>query len=120
MIHITDFASLDELAHFVKVLGADTEEARLRRSLYFEFMQHPEAVYPRKSHFEFLVNKSGGFGDFEEYACHLLHEGTAARRIAVPEQCAGTWWELLRSLGKDLTKWGCNSTSECLDGVYDP
>jgi len=66
MIHVQDFESLSELAIFVNDLGKDTEEARLRRLLYFEYQGKEPVIFPR--HGERLLKVTDG-ADWDEFVC---------------------------------------------------
>lgn len=111
MIHIQDFAGLQELAEFLHDLGADTEEALVRRRRYFEYQGKPPTLYPR--HAEHLRNKTGGM-DWMQYVCEQTHHGNSTRRVEPQQPCGGSWWKYLESIGKNLSLWGCSSSDPCI------
>jgi len=110
MIHVQDFDSLAELADFVNKLGADTESARVRRHRYHEYQGKEPVMFPR--HGEHLLNLTGG-ASWEEFVCQRTHDGDPNRSIGEQLPCSGTWWNYLKTIGKNLTLWGCTITSPC-------
>ena len=111
MIHIQDFDGLAELSDFVLELGADSEEARLRRNKYREYQMQPPSMFPR--HGERFTNRSDN-GDWGKYICERVHEGNVERLVEPQLPCLGTWWQFLESLGKNLSKWGCTDDWPCV------
>lgn len=110
MIHVQDFDGLSELSQFIQSLGADTDEARLRRRRYLEYQDAPPAMFPRHAHEQ--LEKTGGL-KWTEFICQRLYDGDSKRRIDVQRPCAGPWWKFLESMGKDLTRWGCTDEWPC-------
>ena len=101
MIHIQDFDGIAELSDFVLELGADSEEAPLRRHKYLEYQTQPPSMFPR--HGERFTNRSDK-GDWGKYVCERVHEGNVERLVEPQLPCLGTWWHFLESLGKNLSK----------------
>jgi hypothetical protein len=111
MIHVQDFDGLLELAKFVRALGADTNDARERRLRYFEYLRKPPSVFPR--HREQWMEKSDNITSWDEFVCRRVHDGDPGRKIDAQRRCRGPWWQYFDSIGKNLSRWGCNAQQPC-------
>jgi hypothetical protein len=111
LIHVQDFDGLSELAEFVLSLGAHDNDAHRRRLRYFEYQSKPPVVFPR--HRERWLNKTGGADLWYDFVCLRAHDGNPRRRIDAQFPCHGSWWQYFKSIGKNLTQWGCTPTRPC-------